>query len=83
MIKGKILGYVISKAGIFIDCKRIDAITTITYPNNNKTIQSFWGKVNFVYRFILRFVEIIKHFKNMIKEDAIFKSNHEIKEAFQ
>ena len=82
MTKGKILGFVISRDIIVIDPKRMEDITTITYPNNKKAMQSFLGKKNLVVRLISRSVEVVKPMHNMIKRDVVFKWNHKSKEAF-
>ena len=81
--EGKLLGYLISKEGIIIDHERIESITTNAFLKNKKAMQSFLGKINFVFRFISRFVEIIKHFQALIKEDEVCKWNREGKEAFK
>jgi hypothetical protein len=60
MQEGKLLGHIVSRDGIQIDPKRVEAIDTINIPRNVKEIQSFLGKINFLRRFIPNFVEIIK-----------------------
>jgi hypothetical protein len=58
--KGRLLGFLVSKYGIMIDPKRIEEITNIPYAHSKKYVQSFLGKINFVTRFIPRFVETVK-----------------------
>jgi hypothetical protein len=70
MQEGKLLGHVVSKEGIRIDPKRIEAIDTITIPRNIKEIQSFLGKINFLRRFIPNFAEIVKLITGMLKKDS-------------
>jgi hypothetical protein len=58
--EGILLGHVISKDGISIDPERTKAIMQIPPPHNKKSMQSFFGKINFVRRFVPDFVEIVK-----------------------
>ena len=59
VIKGKLLGHVVSKKGISIDLERIKAIKQIPLTHNKKGMQSFMGTINFVRRFVPDFVEIL------------------------
>ena len=59
MQEGKLLGHIVSRDGIKIDPKRVEAIDTIAIPRNVKEIQSFLGKINFLRRFIPNFVEML------------------------
>jgi hypothetical protein len=47
MQEGKLLGHIVSKDGIKVDPKKIEAIDTINIPRNKKKIQSFLGKIIF------------------------------------
>ena len=82
MEEGTLLSFVISLEGIIIDLGRIEAIKDILLPHNNKAMQSFLGKINFVRRFISDFAEIVKPLQEMIKKDFNFKWTKEIREAF-
>jgi hypothetical protein len=48
MREGNILGHIVSRDGIRIYPKRIEAINTIRIPRNVKEIQSFLGTINFL-----------------------------------
>ena len=50
--EGKLLGHVVSTAGVQIDPERVKAIQALALPRSKKDIQSFLGKINFVRRFI-------------------------------
>jgi hypothetical protein len=69
MREGKLLGHIVSRDGIKIDPKRIEAIDTINIPKNVKGIQSFLGRINFLRRFIPNFAEIVKLITGMLKKD--------------
>jgi hypothetical protein len=83
MEEGKILGHIISPEGIKIDLARVKAIQKIDIPRNEKSIQSFIGKINFLRRFIPKFAEIIKLITDMLKKDAEIKWIPEAKESFE
>ena len=82
MEEGKILGHIISEKGIRIDLDRMVAIQKIGMPRNKKEIESFLGKVNFLRRFITKFVEVVKYINNMLKKDSSFKWLVEANKSF-
>jgi hypothetical protein len=71
--KGKLLGHIISKDGIMIDPARVEAIKKIPLPKDKKSLQSFFGQINFIRRFIPNFVEIVKPLNKLLKKDARFE----------
>jgi hypothetical protein len=82
MQEGKLLGHIVSRDGIKIDPKRVEAIDTINIPRNVKEIQSFLGKINFLRRFIPNFAEIVKLITDMLKKNNEFKWTAEAKASF-
>ena len=68
--EGKLLGHIVSAAGVHIDPERVKAIQTFTVLRSKKDIQSFLGKVNFVRRFIPNFAELVKHITSMLKKGS-------------
>ena len=78
--EGKLLGFIVSKDGIYIDPERVDEIKWIAFPHNKKTMQSFLGKINFVKRFVPDFSQIVLPLQNMIKTNYIFKWGHNERE---
>lgn len=80
--EGKILGYIVSKEGFRIDLERIEAIDRVQIPKNVKGIQSFFGQINFVRRFVPKFSEIIKPIAKMLKKDVVLNWIDEALEAF-
>ena len=75
------MGHIVSRDGIKIDSKRIEAIYTINIPRNMKEIQSFLGKIIFLRRFIPNFAEIVKLIIDMLKKDSKVKWTNEAKES--
>lgn len=49
--EGKFLGHIVSKDRVRIGPKKIAAIDKIQIPKTVKSIQSFFGQINFVRRF--------------------------------
>ena len=83
MQEGKLLGHIVSKEGIKIDPKRVEAIDTINFPRNVKEIQSFLGKINFLRRLIPNFVEIVKLIIDMLKKGSEVRWTSEDKASFK
>ena len=71
--EGKLLGFIVSKAGMIIDPERAEAISKIDLPNSQKAMQSFLGKINFVRRFIPNFAQVVKPLQFLVKKDVPFK----------
>jgi hypothetical protein len=53
--KGGYLGMSFQKMGVFVDPERKKAIIQIHMPNNKKSMQSFFKKINFVRIFMANF----------------------------
>jgi len=68
--EGKLLGHIVSAAGVQIDPERVKAIQTLSVPRSKKDIQFFLGKINFVRRFIPNFAELVKHVTSMLKKGS-------------
>ena len=57
--EGKLLGFIVSKDGIYIDLDRIKEIFDIPLLHNKKSMQSFLGQINFVKIFVPDFSHIV------------------------
>ena len=55
VIEGKLLGHIVSKEGVRIDPERVAGIDNIKVPKTVKAIQTFFGQINFVRRFVSNF----------------------------
>jgi hypothetical protein len=80
--EGKLLGHIICQEGICIDLEQIRAIDHLPLPHNKKSMQSFFGKINFVRKFTPNFAETIKPLQNMSYKDVEFKWDEERKSSF-
>jgi hypothetical protein len=83
MEEGKLLGHIILKEGIKIDPSRVEGIQKISTPHSKKEVKSFLGKANFLRRFIMNLVEIIKHITCMLRKGNEIKWNSEAKKSFE
>lgn len=83
MTQGNLLGHIISKKGISIDPERVKAILKLVPPNSRKELKSFFGKINFVRKFISGFAEIVHPLNDMLKKDAKIEWSTQAKEAFE
>lgn len=88
VIEGKLLGHIVSKEGTKIDPKRVEVVKIFALPSSKIVVHSFFGKVNFLRRFVLDFVEKTHHIVNIMKGKTTFHwtpkgkaSFDEIKEA--
>jgi hypothetical protein len=82
VFEGKLLGHIVSKDGVRIDPERVNGIQEVPLPKNKKGIQSFFGQINFVRRFIPNFAEIVRPISNMLKKGHDLKWSDEAKRAF-
>lgn len=81
--RGKLLGHIVSKEGIKIDPERIEAINRIPPPRNVKELKSFFGKINFVRRFVPNFAEIVNPMNKLLKKNVTFNWTEECKLSFK
>lgn len=65
--EGKLLGHILVQ-GVKIDPKQVKSISHIPLPKNKKEVQAFFGRINFLRRFIPNYVEIVKGIIDMIKK---------------
>ena len=80
--EGKLLGHFVSREGVRIDLERVMAIDKIHLHKNVKEMQSFFGKINFIRRFITNFVKITRPISSMLKKVSKVEWNEESLKAF-
>jgi hypothetical protein len=66
--QGKLLGHIMCKEGIYIDLEIVKAINELKSPSSKKVFQSFFGKINFVRRFVLDYANIVKLINLLLKK---------------
>ena len=77
------MGHILSKDEIVIDHERIQTIMRIQPPTNKKAIQSLFGRINFVRKFVSGFRKIVRPLQLMMKKYVVYKWSDEAKEAFR
>jgi ribonuclease HI len=82
MKEGKLLGHIVSAERVRIDPNRVEAIQTLSLPRSRKEFQAFWGKINFLRRFISNFAELVKHITAMLRKGNEVKWTVEPKQYF-
>jgi hypothetical protein len=65
--QGKLLGHIVCKEWIYIDPERVKAINELNPPTSKKGVHSFFGKINFVRRFVPDYASIIKPINLLLK----------------
>ena len=64
---GRLLGFVVSKAGIRVDPSKVEAIIKFPPPSSLRQLQSLQGKANFLRRFIPNYAEVTNGFTRLLK----------------
>ena len=77
------LGHIICKDGVNIDPERIVSIAKIPLPLNKKGLQSFFGTINFLRRFIPNLAEVTKPLNRLLRNDVKFQWDDTSRRAFQ
>jgi hypothetical protein len=81
--KGKLLGHMVSEEDISIEPERVESIKNIQPSTNKKSLQSFFGKINFIRRFIPNFAEKVKPMNAFLKKDVAFRCDNESLKSFE
>jgi hypothetical protein len=71
--EGNLLGHIVSQEGVKVDLERVIAIKRLPLPTNKKEMQSFFGKINFLRRFIPNFAQVVKPLNQLMNKDIWFK----------
>ena len=70
------------KEYIYIYPKRVKAINELNPPSSKKGVQTFFGKINFVRRFVPDYASIVKSIDSLLKKDQRFEWTMDTQEAF-
>jgi hypothetical protein len=81
--KGKFLGCLVSTKGIEANPSKIEAILRMEPPNSRKGSQRLVGRLPFLNRFILRYVERSFPFFEVLKSIEVFKWGPPQQQAFE
>jgi hypothetical protein len=80
--QGKLLGYIVCKEGIYIDLERVKAINELYPSTSKKEVQSFFGKINFVRRFVPDYASIANPINLLLKKEQRFECTVDTQEDF-
>jgi hypothetical protein len=67
--QGKLLGHIVCKKWIYICTKIFKEINELNPPTYKKGVQSFFGKINFLQRFVLDYTSIVKSINLLLKKE--------------
>ncbi|XP_050886619.1 uncharacterized mitochondrial protein AtMg00860-like [Lathyrus oleraceus] len=81
--EGIVLGHKISYKGIEVDQAKVEVISKLPPPVNEKGIRSFLGHAGFYRRFIRDFSKIAKLLTNLLVKDKAFLFDKECTMAFE
>ena len=70
---GVMLGHVISREGIAVDEKKIQAINGLEAPNNEKELGRFLGKIKWHGRFIRFMADMATPLYTLLHKDVSYK----------
>jgi hypothetical protein len=82
VIEGKLLGHVVCKEGTYIYPERFKAINKLNPPSSKKGVRLFFGKINFVRRFVPDYASIVKPVNSFLKRGQRFEWTMDIQEDF-
>lgn len=78
----KYLGYIVSKEGVSVDKKEVEAIRNYPRPKSPKEVQRFIGLINFYRKFIKGCSSICQPLYSLIRKDTEFIWNNKCDESF-
>ena len=80
--QGKLLGHIVWKEGIYIYRERVKDINELNPPSSKKGVQSFFGKINCVQRFVPDYASIVKPINLLLKKEQRFEWTINTQEYF-
>ncbi|XP_047978466.1 uncharacterized protein K02A2.6-like [Salvia hispanica] len=81
--EGIVLGHVVSERGIQVDKAKVDVISKLPYPTNQKEVRGFLGHAGFYRRFIRDFAKIAQPLTRLLQNDVEFVFDEGCERAFQ
>ena len=81
--EGIVLGHVVSERGIQVDKAKVDVISKLPYPTNQKEVRGFLGHAGFYRRFIKDFAKIAQPLTRLLHNDVEFVFDEGCERAFQ
>ena len=83
VIRGKVLGYMVTERGIEADPLKIKAIIEMKPPRTTTEVKSFMGRLQYISRFINQLTSICEPIFKLMKKNADIEWNADCQEAFE
>jgi hypothetical protein len=77
------LGHIISKEGIVVDPKKVEAIREWSVPRNVEKVRYFMGLEGYYRRFVAEFSKISHPITSLQRKDKKFQWTEECESSFQ
>lgn len=81
--KIKVLGHIISEAGVEVDPEKVRSITEFKQPENVSQVRSFLGICSYYRKYIFLFSKLAKPLTSLLQKGAIFDWGQSQREAFE
>uniref|UniRef100_A0A0N5BUR8 RNA-directed DNA polymerase n=1 Tax=Strongyloides papillosus TaxID=174720 RepID=A0A0N5BUR8_STREA len=81
--KVEFLGHYVSKDGIEINQKKVEAINKLTIPKNRKELRAFLGATNYFRRFILNYAKLAAPLTKLLSEKEEYSWKEEQQTTFE
>ena len=81
--EGIVLGHVVSDRGIQVDKAKVEVISKMPHPTNQKEVRGFLGHAGFYRRFIKDFARIAQPLTRLLQNEVEFSFDDACQEAFQ
>jgi len=79
---GKLLGFIVSQRGIEVDPDKIKAIQNLPPPRTQKEVRGFFGRLNYISRFISQLTAKCDPIFKLLKKNNTGEWNEDCQKAF-
>ena len=80
---GKLLGHIVSERGIEVGLEKIRAILDMPAPRTEREIRGFFGRLQYISRFIARLTDICKPIFCLLRKNQPTVWNDDCQRAFE
>ena len=80
---GKMLGFLITQRGNDVDPSKIEAISAMPAPRNEREVRGFIGKIQYISRFISKLTATCDPLFKLLKKDQRFVWDDPCQHAFE
>jgi len=79
----KVLGFIVSKEGVKLDPKQVEAVTNLPIPTTTKKVQKMLGLFSYYRKYIKNFSQIAQPLSKLLVKDQQFEWTSEQDQSFQ